>query len=101
MSASTHFERVFSRAGLKMPQQLDRTNSSALIRSLVMKANYITWIDHDFFVQDIQDGFIKSLPIPEFEHEREAGLFWQASALLSPATLQLIETIMSAFQHAV
>jgi DNA-binding transcriptional LysR family regulator len=101
MCPAAHFDRIFSRAGLTPPQQLDRTNSTSLIKSLVLKANYITWMDRDFFAQDIRDGMVKPLHVAEFEYEREAGLLWQASALLSPATLQVIETIMTTFQHAV
>lgn len=88
-----HFEDVFRNAHIAAPPFVNRTNSVALIKSVVLKGDVATCAHGDFMAPEIKDGRIAFTKAPAFAYAISGGLFHKSSELPSSAAVRVMETL--------
>ena len=88
-----HFEDVFRKAHIPPPASVNRTNSVALIRSVLLRGDFATCAHGDFMATEIKQGRIRAMAAPAFGYTVSGALFYRDKELLSPAAVQVMETL--------
>jgi DNA-binding transcriptional LysR family regulator len=91
--ASLNFEGAFDRADLAPPEHVLRTNSLTLIRSLMGEGNHVACMPEEFFAQELRDGVLKRLSVPQFTFPRRAGLLYRGAAYQPPAVVEVMDAL--------
>ncbi|MDX2144980.1 MAG: LysR family transcriptional regulator [Rhodospirillaceae bacterium] len=94
--ATAHFAKIFEEASLALPARIFATNSLNLIKSLMCKADFVTYIPEEMVLQELSDGRLVRLDFPAFTYKRKAGLIARAGQYRSPA----MERLMAAIRRA-
>ena len=88
-----HFDDVFRKADIAAAPFVNRTNSVALIKSVVLKGDVATCAHGDFLAPEIRDGRIAFTKAPAFAYAVSGGLFSRSGELSSSAAVQVMETL--------
>ena len=90
---TTHFEGVSRKAQVAPPPFVSRTNSVALIKSVLLLGDFATCAHGDFLAPEIKDGRIVAASAPAFAYAVNGGLFYRTQELPSSAAVRVMETL--------
>jgi DNA-binding transcriptional LysR family regulator len=87
------FDQLFNKSGLIAPASTTRTNSIALIKSLVMRRGFISFLPEHMIVDELKRGELAVLNLPQGRFERRAGLILRNGAQLRAPVLAVLSEI--------
>lgn len=88
-----HMERVFLANGLTMPPIVVETLSILVIRSLVVRSGYLSWLNEPMYAEERRVGLMDALSIPGASGTRTLTAFKRRSGILPKPTSKLLEEL--------
>lgn len=88
-----HMERVFSAQGLPMPEIVVQTRSITVLKSLVMRAGFLSWMAEPMFGTERTTGVFDALPIPNLDTRRTLTAFRRRHGILPGPAVKLLEQL--------
>jgi DNA-binding transcriptional LysR family regulator len=86
-------DQLFSKSGLSLPASTVRTNSLGLIKALVLRRGFISFIPKHLVTSEIKRGELTILKLLQGHIERRAGLITRSGAQLRPAVTHVLAEI--------
>ena len=87
------FDQMFAKSGLGIPASTTRTNSLGLIKSLVLRRSFVSFLPEHLVADEIKRGELVILKLPEARFERPGGLILRSGVLIRPALSHLLAEI--------
>jgi len=87
------FDQMFAKRGLSLPASTTRTNSLGLIKSLVLRRGFASFLPEHLATEEIKRGELVILKLPEARFERRGGLILRRGVLIRPALSHVLSEI--------
>ena len=87
------FDQLFAKSGLALPGSTTRTNSLALIKSLVLRRGFVSFLPEHLVADEISRGELVILKLPDARFERRAGLILRSGIAPRPALSHVLGEI--------
>ena len=86
-------DQLFSKSGLALPTSTTRTNSLGLIKALVARQGFVSFLPKHLVSDELKRGELLILNLPQGRIERRAGLILRAGVHLRPAVNHVLTEI--------
>lgn len=87
------FDQMFAKSGLGLPASTARTNSLGLIKSLVLRRGFVSFLPEHLVAEEIKRGELVILKLPEARFERRGGLILRSGVVIRPALAHVLAEI--------
>lgn len=87
------FDQMFAKNGLALPASTIRTNSLGLIKSLVLRRSFVSFLPEHLIADELKRGELVILKIPEGRFERRGGLILRSNLSIRPALAHVLTEI--------
>jgi DNA-binding transcriptional LysR family regulator len=88
-----HMQRVFAEHGLPMPEIAVETRSITVLKSLVTRAGFLSWMAAPMYDTESAAGVFDTLPIPGLVARRTLTAFRRRQGILPRPALMLLEQL--------
>lgn len=88
-----HMERIFLANGLTMPDITVETLSILVIRSLVLRSGYLSWLNEPMYAEESRVGLMDALRIPGASGMRTLTAFKRRAGILPRPASKLLEEL--------
>ncbi len=95
------FDHMFATSDLPLPVLTTRTNSLALIKTLIMHHGFVSILPEHVVASDVKRGDLAVLKLPEGRFERRAGLIMRSGVVPRLAVNHVLREIRNACSAAV
>lgn len=85
--------REFTAAGLAPPQNLMRTDSTALAKNLVLGDDFVVLLSRENVAVELESGNLVALEMPQISEVRIAVLTTRARSILQPVALEMMRLV--------
>lgn len=92
-------DRVLGASGFSVPSLAIETTSISLLKSLVAKAGYVSWMNRPMYVAEAQAGLIAALPVAGTQEMRRLTVFRRKAGILPEPANRLLHEIRSFCQR--
>jgi DNA-binding transcriptional LysR family regulator len=90
------FDHLFAENRLAMPASTVRTNSLDLIKALVLRRGFVSFLPEHLVSEELKRGELAVLKLPQGRIERRAGLIMRSGAQPRPALTHVLKEIRRA-----
>jgi DNA-binding transcriptional LysR family regulator len=94
--AMRNFDRYFETAGVTPPRIMVRATSTALQLATVRSCLLLSMLPDHLMEDEVARGNVVALDVHALPEQKQAGLVYRTSAILSPAARALMDTIRAA-----
>ncbi len=88
-----HMQRAFRLQGLPLPNVVVETRSIIMLKSLVAKCGFVSWMSESIYDAERRAGLIDALKIPNAVGERTLSAFRRRSGILPGPAVKLLEEL--------
>ncbi len=87
------FDQMFAKSGLALPASTVRTNSLGLIKSLVLRRSFVSFLPEHLIADELKRGELVILKVPEGRFERRGGLILRSNLSIRAALAHVLTEI--------
>jgi DNA-binding transcriptional LysR family regulator len=91
-----HLRQVFAAQGLALPEVMVETRSITVLKSLVTRAGFVSWMAAPIWDAERAAGLIDALPIPGIDARRTLSAFRRRQGLLPVPAQKLVDALKGA-----
>lgn len=84
---------AFRQHGLALPEVVVETRSIVVLKSLVTRAGFLSWMTGPMYDAERKAGLIDALPLPDFEARRSLTAFRRRHGILPGPAVKLVEEL--------
>lgn len=88
-----HMEQVFASHGMGMPAVAVETRSIILLKSLVTRSGFLSWLAESIYDADRQAGLMEALPLPGVVGKRTLTAYRRRHGILPGPTVKLLDEL--------
>lgn len=88
-----HMERVFATNGLGLPDIMVETRSVIVLKSLVVRSGFLSWMAEPMYDSESRAGLMDTLPIPGVRGTRTLTAFRRRMGILPGPAVKLLEEL--------